>query len=116
MKNIKKSLIDTLNKKVQSFVLSNGGQVIGNDGRKIELSIDNDAGKLNITILSECSSVASIFCRFLAPLLAFNKLEDNSRLNQYSGKFNFHYSDTNTCFYLFTKEMDFILNKEAILF
>lgn len=116
MKQIKKSLIYTLNKKVQSFVLSNGGQLIGNDGRKIELSIDTDAGVMNIVIFSEASPVASIFCRFLAPLLAFNKLEDNSRLNQYSGKFNFHYSDTDTCFYLFTKEMDFILNKEAILF
>lgn len=116
MKNIKKSLIDTLNKKVQSFVLSNGGQVIGNDGRKIELSIDTDAGLMNIVMFSEASSVASIFCRFLAPSLSLNKLESNSRLNQYSGKFNFHYSDTDTCFYLFTKEMDFILNKETILF
>ena len=91
------------NKKIEAIVLSMGGTL--NSFIPYNWSVQTKAGKLFVKVHeSEASKLFSIFCCFEDEKLANEMLTESnkSNLNRSSGKFNFHYSDEETCLRIFT--------------
>lgn len=97
-------------KKALEYILSTGAK----EGRKGTFSndfkLDTKAGELKIALeIPERSNIFSIYCRFEDAGKAKEFLGNNERLNQYSGKFNFHYTDADWTLKLFKEEIKPIL-------
>lgn len=76
---------------------------------RIVFEIETKIGKLSINIRTDYNSdLYSIFCRF-DEVEKYSKLE-SSRINYYSGKWNFHHTNKNIILELFENEL-----KEIVL-
>lgn len=94
------------NKKVEAIVLSIGGTL--NSSLPYRWDIQTKAGKLFVRVHEpEAGNLFSIFCCFDNEKLANEMLTESnkSNLNKSSGKFNFHYSDEETCLRIFTSSL-----------
>jgi hypothetical protein len=95
------------NKKVEAIVLSMGGTL--NSSLPYHWSVQTKVGKLFVTVHeAEASKLFSIFCCFEDEKLANEVLTESnkSNFNSSSGKFNFHYSDEETCLRIFTSSLN----------
>lgn len=97
-------------KRALEYILSIGAK----EGRKgtflNDFKLDTKVGELKISLeIPEKGNIFSIYCRFEDTGKAKEFLGDNERLNQYSGKFNFHYTDADWTLKLFKEEIKPIL-------
>jgi len=87
---------EAFNKKVEKLLKSLGAKETGKYGYKY--SLDTKAGVLLITTHEpERSDIFSVYCCFDEPDKAKEILSkwEQDRLNQYSGKWNYHQRDAN---------------------
>lgn len=87
------------NKIIENIVIGFGGTPIespfpfSTDESK-SWTLETRVGELQISVHApESSKLFSVFCRFEDVDKAKTFIGDDNRLNKYSGKFNFHYSD-----------------------
>jgi len=120
MRNIGKARIKSFHKKVKQLVHEYGGIPAKT---KLTLSgydyeMDTKAGPLGITLHEksdlEGTSVFSIFCRFHDVKKANSLLTNSAGLNQYSGKWNFHFKDEEHCLYAFETELKAVVTDKPI--
>jgi len=110
MANIKKAALLLMNKKIEAILIRKGATVVHEWETSKRFNLDTIAGKLEVTIDKDYkTSVASLFCKFEDEKLAATFLANNERFNKHTGKFNFHYTDTDVLFFKFTKDLAFIL-------
>lgn len=98
-----KKVMEAFNKKVEKIVLTLGGEK--DPINWYNWFINTKAGKLYVSVhKAEASDLFSIFCRFDDPKLANEMLPEHlkANLNEYSGKWNFHFRDESTCLNRFT--------------
>lgn len=104
-----KKQMEAFNKKVEKIVLGLGG--VPNPNRKGNWTLKTKASELSVSVHEpEAGRLFSIFCRFEDPKLANETLPENCKvnLNNYSGKWNFHYSDINDCLEIFESSLKVI--------
>ncbi len=98
--------MEKFNKKVEKIVLGMGGTLTST--LPYRWAVQTKAGKLFVTVHeAEASKLFSIFCCFDNEKLANEMLSvsNKSNLNSHSGKFNFHYSDEETCLSAFSSSL-----------
>lgn len=95
---------------VLEYILRRGAQNRRIGDLASHYKMETKAGELYITFHeAEASKVFSIFCQFQDVNKAKEILKDSERLNKYSGKWNFHYSDADTALTAFHNEIHPIL-------
>lgn len=117
-----KKMIEAFNKKVEKIVLTHGGTSEKPIGSGKRWTIKTKAGDLSVSVHEpEKMSLYSIFCRFDKPKEALELLievgleekvpnaRNDGRLNRYSGKHNYHFSDERDTLVCFEMEIELIL-------
>lgn len=81
---------ETFNAKLVNTITIDG-QVYG-----YNYVLDTKVGQVKINVATDKSAFHNIHCQFDDTNKAFDLIKDRSRLNPYSGKYNFHYQDETT--------------------
>lgn len=98
-------------KKVEKLVLQLGGKETYKWESSTGWTIETKAGKLDVSVHHDKSSIYSIFCRFDDPKKAVEVLTPTnaSNLNKHSGKWNYHMSDEKEILAIFESSVREIL-------
>lgn len=100
------------NKSIETYLYNIGAKLFKKDVFEC-FEIETKAGILTIRLddIEPRKKINAIYCQFAEPTKAAEVVSNISRLNTYSGKYNFLSSDTDILKFQFCKEIDLILNK-----